>query len=67
MARSPTFCRAPLSCQIGHEATPEKDPGNWTKADLPTWPYEVTYNASGYGTNVDPPPQNPPKKNIRGG
>lgn len=35
-----------VTCQIGHEAEPVKR-GTW--GGFPTWPYEVTYNASGYG------------------
>jgi hypothetical protein len=35
-----------VTCQIGHEATPHPR-GKWE--GFPHWPYEVTYNASGYG------------------
>jgi len=37
-----------VTCEIGHDASPEPA-GEWSPADLPVWPYEVTYNASGYG------------------
>jgi len=35
-----------VTCQIGHEASIQKR-GTWE--GFPHWPYEVTYNASGYG------------------
>ena len=35
-----------VTCQIGHAAAPEA-PGKWE--GFTHWPYEVTYNASGYG------------------
>jgi len=37
-----------VTCQIGHEAKVEAR-GTWTEKDFPTWPFEVQYNASGYG------------------
>jgi len=36
-----------VTCEIGHDASPED--GDWSPDDLPVWPFEVTYNASGYG------------------
>jgi len=35
-----------VTCQIGHEAK-QVERGTWE--GFPHWPYEVTYNASGYG------------------
>lgn len=35
-----------VTCQVGHDATAQTR-GDWE--GFPAWPYEVTYNASGYG------------------
>lgn len=35
-----------VTCEIGHEAV-KHERGDWE--GFPHWPYEVTYNASGYG------------------
>jgi len=43
-----SWLESTVTCQVGHEAEPEARV-TWTKKDLPTWPSEVTYNASGYG------------------
>jgi hypothetical protein len=36
------------SCQTGHAFNAEAR-GNWTPSLFPTWPFEVTYKAQGYG------------------
>ena len=38
-----------ITCEIGHNQ-PKAAPSGWTPADWPTWPDEVTYNATGYGS-----------------
>jgi hypothetical protein len=38
--------RSTVTCQIGHDA---KSVARGTWEGFPAWPYEVTYNASGYG------------------
>merc|ERR1711865_667513 len=35
-----------VTCQVGHDA---KAVARGTWGGFPAWPYEVTYNASGYG------------------
>jgi hypothetical protein len=41
-----TKLKAAVTCQIGHQASIAKEAA-WE--GFPHWPYEVTYNASGYG------------------